>query len=90
MAPTETKKPAPKKSAAKKKTVRRKKQAAAKKAPAATKKVNKSSAIRDFMAANPNAGPKEVADTLSKQGIKVSPAFVSTIKALTKTVPHTY
>jgi hypothetical protein len=43
-------------------------------------KVNKSKAVRDFMAANPAAAPKEVSETLTKQGIKVSPNYVSTVK----------
>ena len=43
-------------------------------------KVNKSKAVRDFMAANPAAAPKDVSETLTKQGIKVSPNYVSTVK----------
>jgi hypothetical protein len=43
-------------------------------------KVNKSKAVRDFMAANPKAAPKEVSEALTKQGVKVSPAHVSNIK----------
>jgi hypothetical protein len=45
-----------------------------------TAKVNKSQSIRDYMAANPQAAPKEVSEALAKQGIKVSPTFVSAIK----------
>ena len=43
-------------------------------------KVNKSKAVRDFMAANPNAAPKEVSETLTKKGIEVSPNYVSSVK----------
>jgi hypothetical protein len=55
-----------------------KKPAPAKKPEAA--KVNKSKAVREFMAANPAAAPKEVSEALTKQGIKVSPNYVSTVK----------
>ena len=44
-------------------------------------KVNKSKAVRDFMAANPTAAPKEASETLTKQGIKVSPNYVSSVKS---------
>ena len=44
------------------------------------RKVNKSQAVRDFMAANPAAAPKEVSETLTKQGVAVSPNYVSTVK----------
>lgn len=42
---------------------------------------NKSQAIRDFYAANPEAKPKAVVEALAGQGIEVSAAFVSTIKS---------
>ena len=42
--------------------------------------VNKSEAVRDFMNSNPDAKPKEIAEALSKKGIKVTPQAVSTIK----------
>jgi hypothetical protein len=40
---------------------------------------NKSAAIRDYKAANPTAGPKEIAEALSKSGSSVSAQFVSTV-----------
>jgi hypothetical protein len=43
-------------------------------------KPNKSQAIRDYMAKNPKATPKDIATALTGQGIKVSPMYVSTIK----------
>ena len=61
---------------AKKKATRRKKKKTAKKGA-----INKSQAIRDYLAKHPNAGPKEAAEELSKQGIKVSPTLVSGVKA---------
>ena len=45
---------------------------------------NKSQAIRDYYDANPSAKPKEVASELKKKGIKVSAAFVSTIRSTSK------
>ena len=76
------KKIAPKKKATpKKKPVARK---VAKKAPAKPA-VNKSKAIRDYQTKNPNAGPTAVAEALGKEGIEVTPAFVSTVKTLDKT-----
>jgi hypothetical protein len=65
-----------------KKATTKKKAAPKKKAPA--QKVNKSQAIRDYCEANPTVGPKETAAALTKQGIKVSTAFVSTIKTKAK------
>jgi hypothetical protein len=44
------------------------------------KEVNKSQAVREFMAANPAASPKEVSETLTKKGIEVSPNYVSNVK----------
>ncbi|WDQ19295.1 hypothetical protein [Rhodopirellula sp. P2] len=44
---------------------------------------NKSQSIRDYYAANPDAKPMEVAAELSKKGIVVTPAFVSTVKSTT-------
>lgn len=41
---------------------------------------NKSSAIRDYIAENPNAMPKEIHDALTKRGIKVSKGLVSVVK----------
>lgn len=44
---------------------------------------NKSQAIRDYYEANPDAKPMEVSAELSKKGIVVTPAFVSTVKSTT-------
>ena len=44
------------------------------------REVNKAQAVRDFMAANPEANPKEVSETLTKQGIEVSYNYVYTVK----------
>lgn len=42
---------------------------------------NKSQAIRDYIKANPDAGPTAVADALNtREGWKISAAYVSTIK----------
>jgi hypothetical protein len=43
-------------------------------------KVSKSQAIRDYLKEHPDTGSKDVADALTKQGIKVSPNFVAIIK----------
>lgn len=40
---------------------------------------NKSSAIRKYKSENPEAGPKEIAEALNKDGLKVTAGFVSTI-----------
>ena len=61
-----------------------KKKAKAKSGAAPAKGVSKSKAIREYMAANRNAGPKAVAEALGEQGIKVSAAFVSTVKSMAK------
>src|SRR6056297_2908608 len=45
---------------------------------------NKSQAIRDYKTANPSAKPKKIAEDLGKQGIAVSPGFVSTILSTSK------
>ena len=45
------------------------------------RRVNKSQAIRDYIDKNPGQGPTAVSAALKKQGINVSPAFVSTIKS---------
>lgn len=42
---------------------------------------NKSAAIRDYLASNPNAKPKEIVEAMSGMGIKTTAAFVSTIKS---------
>ena len=41
---------------------------------------SKSAAIRDYLAKNPSAKPKEIYEALSKQGIKLSLALVNAIK----------
>lgn len=40
---------------------------------------NKSNAIRNYKANHSDAGPKEIAEALGKDGVKVTPAFVSTV-----------
>ena len=47
-------------------------------------KVNKSQAVRDYLAAQPNAMPKDVMAALAKDGITVSRILVSTIKTKLK------
>jgi hypothetical protein len=51
-------------------------------------KVNKSQAVRDYMAANPQVAPKEVSEALTKQGVKVTPFYVSAIKGKMKKRKH--
>ena len=60
------------------------KKSAGKRRSAKKAAVNKSEAIRAFSKSNPKAGPKEIAETLSKKGIKVSAAFVSTVRSTDK------
>jgi hypothetical protein len=45
--------------------------------------VNKSKAVRDYVAANPNASNKEVSEALAKEKIKVTPNHVANIKSKT-------
>jgi hypothetical protein len=40
---------------------------------------SKSAAIRAYKENNPAAGPTAIAEALSKEGMKVTPAFVSTV-----------
>lgn len=40
---------------------------------------SKSEAIRNYKSENPDAGPKAIAAALADDGIKVTPAFVSTV-----------
>jgi len=47
-------------------------------------RVNKSKAIRDFMAANPDAASKDVMAALAKEGIKVTSGFVYKVKSQVK------
>ena len=54
------------------------------KSAAADSKVNKSAAIREYLAANPEAKPKEIVAALADKGITVSPNMVSIVKAKTK------
>lgn len=44
-------------------------------------KVNKSQAVRDYLRANPKAGPKEIVAALRKKGIKITPGYVAGIKS---------
>src|SRR5438270_8756323 len=43
--------------------------------------VNKSEAIRGFMAANPQAGTKDVVTGLAEKGVQVTPALVYMIRS---------
>jgi hypothetical protein len=45
-----------------------------------TAATSKSAAIREYISANPNAGPTEIYDALIKQGINVSKGLVSVVK----------
>ena len=45
--------------------------------------VNKSAAIRDYLAKNPSATAREVVSALAKQGIRVKENFVYTVKSKT-------
>ena len=50
-----------------------------------SRSVNVSAAIRDYLKANPDVGPSEAAEAISKQvGKKVSPTYVSNIKSTSK------
>ena len=40
---------------------------------------NKSEAIRNYKEKNPDAGPKGISAGLAKEGVKVTPAFISTV-----------
>ena len=46
----------------------------------AKRKNNKSSKIREVLAENPNATPKEIAATLKARRVKVSAALISRVK----------
>jgi hypothetical protein len=48
------------------------------------KKVNKSQAVRDYLKAHPAAKSTEIATALKKQGIKITPGHVATIKTKIK------
>ena len=43
-------------------------------------KVNKSEAVRTYLKEHPGTANKEVAEALSKQGIKMAPDYVATVK----------
>lgn len=47
-------------------------------------KVNKSQTIRDFVRDNPKLSNIEISEALTKQGVKVSAAFVSVVKSKAK------
>ncbi len=57
----------------------------AKKKKAAPKKreVNKTQEVMKYLAAHPSASPAEISETLSKKGIDLTPAHVSSIKSKT-------
>lgn len=42
---------------------------------------NKSALIREYFAANPNAGPTEVVNALGEKNVKVTPTLVSNVKS---------
>jgi hypothetical protein len=48
-------------------------------------KVNKTQAVRDYLKANPGIGNTEVANSLTKSGIKITPNYVAGIKGKLKT-----
>jgi geranylgeranyl pyrophosphate synthase len=48
-------------------------------------KVNKSQAVRDYLKEHPRTANKDVAEALSKQGIKMLPDYVATVKGNMKT-----
>ena len=50
----------------------------------AGKATNKSQAIRDFKASNPEAGPTEIVTELGKQGLVVTTALVSNVLTTAK------
>jgi hypothetical protein len=49
--------------------------------------VNKSQAIRDYRKAHPKHKPQQIAEELSKSGVKVSAQFVSTVLSNAKKKP---
>lgn len=42
--------------------------------------VNKSQSVRDYLKEHPGTANKDVAEALSKQGIKMAPDYVATVK----------
>lgn len=69
--------------AAKKKGVKSAKRGA-KKSEAAPSSVNKTQAVKDYLAANPGAKTREVREALIAQGIEISANYVSLIKSQLK------
>ena len=49
-----------------------------------SKKMNKTQAIKEALAKNPEIGPKELAEQLNKAGVKVTAQYVSMIKSKLK------
>ncbi len=47
----------------------------------AKRKINKTAAVKEYLDANPNAGPKEVVAALKQKKISVTPNYVSNIKS---------
>ena len=47
----------------------------------AKRKVNKTQAVKDYLAENPDAATKDVVAAMKKQRITVSPNYVSTIRS---------
>lgn len=45
----------------------------------AASEVNKSELIRNYKQEHPEAGPSAIVEALGQQGVKVTPAFVSTV-----------
>jgi hypothetical protein len=43
--------------------------------------VNKSAAVREILAKNPNAKPSEISAQLKDKGIQISPTFASVVKS---------
>ena len=43
--------------------------------------INKSQTVRDYLKAHPDTSNKEVAEALTKQGVKISPNHVANIKS---------
>jgi len=47
----------------------------------AKNKVNKTQAVREFLEANPEAGPSEIVKAMAKQRIKLTPSHAANIKS---------
>jgi hypothetical protein len=48
-------------------------------------KVNKTKAVKEYLKAHPGAQNKEIAESLAKSGIKMTPNYVASIKGKMKT-----